>query len=157
MKKQFLLYSFLLISNTAVFSQKRITPAKTPEERLNEAYCTGMFNTIDGTYFDMLNDNAAIGATSYLNILDWLQGRVAGLQVYTTKDGDRLAFIRGRQAGIYVDEMPWYPGSLNALAVSDIAMIKIIKGPFAGGFNNGGGVIAIYTIRGEDEEESDDE
>ena len=29
-------------------------------------------------------------------------------------------------------------------------MIKIIKGPFAGGFGSPGGAIAIYTIRGEE-------
>ena len=38
----------------------------------------------------------------------------------------------------------------------DIAMIKVIKGPFAGAVGNGGGgVIAIYTLKGEDEEEDD--
>jgi outer membrane cobalamin receptor len=52
-----------------------------------------------------------------------------------------------------IDEVWYDPGFLNSLPVSDIAMIKIIKGPFAGGFNSPGGVIAIYTIRGEDEGE----
>jgi hypothetical protein len=40
---------------------------------------------------------------------------------------------------------------LSMLPVTDIAMIKIIKGPFVGGWSGAGGAIAIYTIRGEDE------
>jgi hypothetical protein len=35
-------------------------------------------------------------------------------------------------------------------------MIKVIRSPFYGGFNGGGGAIAIYTIKGEDEEEEGD-
>jgi hypothetical protein len=36
-------------------------------------------------------------------------------------------------------------------------MIKVIKGPFAGAIGNGGGgTIAIYTIRADDEEEEED-
>jgi outer membrane receptor protein involved in Fe transport len=93
----------------------------------------------------------------YLNILDWLQGRVAGLQVYTARNNDRIPYIRNSRAGIYVDEIYRDADFLNSLPVTDIAMIKIIKGPFAGGFNSPGGVIAIYTIGTDDEgEETDD-
>ncbi len=151
--KKLLLFPLILISSIAAFSQKRIPQLKTAEERLNDQYCTGMFSTIDGTYFDMLNDNATVSAGAYLNVLDWLQGRVAGLQIYTTRNGSRVPFIRNSRAGIYIDEVWYDPGFLNSLPVSNIAMIKIIKGPFAGGFNSPGGVIAIYTIRGEDEGE----
>jgi TonB-dependent Receptor Plug Domain len=152
--KKLLLFSLILISSIAAFSQKRIPQLRTAEERLNAEYCTGMFSTIDGTYFDMLNDNATVSANGYLNILDWLQGRVAGLQIYTTRNNTRVPFIRNSRAGIYVDEVWYDPGFLNSLPVSDIAMIKIIKGPFAGGFNSPGGVIAIYTIgTGEEDEE----
>ncbi len=35
-------------------------------------------------------------------------------------------------------------------------MIKVIKGPFAGAVGNGGGgTIAIYTIKGDEEEEEE--
>jgi hypothetical protein len=41
---------------------------------------------------------------------------------------------------------------LNSLSVNDIGMIKVIKGPFAGAIGNGGGgTLAIYTIRAEEE------
>jgi len=49
------------------------------------------------------------------------------------------------------------PSYLNVLSVNDIAMIKVIKGPFAGAIGNGGGgTIAIYTIKANDEEEKED-
>jgi hypothetical protein len=156
--KKFLLSAFVLIllNSTAAFSQRRIALAKSPEERLNEEYCNGMFKTNDGTYFDLLNDNSTISAKGYLNIMDWLQGRVAGLQIYTNRQGDRIPYIRNSRAGIYVDEIMVTPDFLNLLPVTDIAMIKIIKGPFAGGFGGPGGAIAIYTIKGEDEEDEEE-
>jgi hypothetical protein len=151
--KKLLLSAILFTCVSVVFGQKRVAHVKTAEEKLNEQYCSGLFNTIEGTYFDMLNDNTALGAKSYLNILDWLQGRVAGLQVYTLKNNDRLPLIRNSIAGIYVDEVYRDPDYLNLLPVSDIAMIKIIKGPFLGGFDSPGGAIAIYTVGTDDDDE----
>ena len=154
--KKLALLTLVITASLTVFSQKRIARQKTVQEKLNETYCTGMFKTHDGTYFDMTNDNVALSAASYLNILDWLQGRVAGLQVYTRRDQTPVPYIRGSRAGIYVDEIYHDADFLNSLPVTDIAMIKIIKGPFAGGFNSPGGVIAIYTV-GTDDEEVDEE
>ena len=93
---------------------------------------------------------------AYFNILDWLEGRVAGLQVFVSGSGVRVPVIRGSVATIFVDEMRMDALFLNSLPVNDIAMIKVIKGPFAGAVGNGGGgTIAIYTIRGDDEEEEE--
>ena len=100
--------------------------------------------------FDILSDNTTVN--SYFNILDWLEGRVAGLQVFTLRNGIRIPVIRSQQTTIYVDEVPVSPDFLNSLPVTDIAMIKVIKTPFFGGSKGGGGAIAIYTINtGEDE------
>ena len=88
--------------------------------------------------------------------MDWLDGRIAGLRVYNGRGGIRIPVIRGSVATIFLDEMRLDPSYLNILSVNDIAMIKVIKGPFAGAVGNGGGgVIAIYTLKGEDEEEDD--
>jgi hypothetical protein len=149
--KKLVLFALVIIMSIAAFSQTRIARVKTKEERLNEQYCSGLFKTYDGTYFDLLNDNTTLSAKGYLNILDWLDGRVAGLQVYTARNNERLPFIRNSRAGIYVDEIAVSADFLNSLSVNDIAMIKIIKGPFAGAGNSPGGVIAIYTASGEDE------
>ena len=76
---------------------------------------------------------------------------MAGLQIYYTRYGTPVPFIRNTRASIFVDEMPADAGYLNNLPVADIAMIKIIKQPFPGAVGNGGGgVIAIYTLKGDD-------
>jgi hypothetical protein len=153
--KKLLLSAMVLLISIASFSQTRIARVKTREELLNEQYCSGLFKTYDGTYFDLVNDNTTISAKGYHNILDWLEGRVAGLQVYAARNNERIPLIRNSRAGIFVDEIAVSPEFLNSLSVNDIAMIKIIKGPFAGAINSPGGVIAIYTVQGDDEEEED--
>jgi hypothetical protein len=152
MKKLFLIITVIGFSISA-FSQKRIAQVKTKEDLLNEEYYSGLFNTQHADYFDFLDDRVNTSAMGYLNVLDWLQGRVAGLQVYTTRNNLRIPFIRNQRAGVYVNEMRVDYDYLNMLPVTDIAMIKIIKGPFVGGWGEAGGAIAIYTIRGEGEEE----
>jgi len=125
------------------------------EEKLNNEYCTGAFKTHEGTIIDLVNENES--AKSYLNVLEWLQGRVAGLQIYYTRYGTPVPFIRNTRASIFIDEMPVGADYVNNLPVADIAMIKIIKQPFVGAVGiGGGGVIAIYTLRGEDETGDDD-
>lgn len=153
MKKILLSVVILLSGYLAAFSQKRIVSAKTVQEKLNEEYCSGLFNTVDGIYFDLLDNQTASSASGYFNILDWLQGRVAGLQVYTLRNNVRLPLIRNSLAGVFVDEVQVDPGYLNSLPVTDIAMIKVIKGPFLGGFSSPGGAIAIYTVGTDEEEE----
>ena len=154
MKKLLFIISFLIVSQ-AVFSQKRVTPYRSIEDRLNEQYCTGLFKTTDGTYFDLMDDRVYASAAGYINILDWLQGRVAGLQIYKTNSNLSIPFIRNQRAGVFLDEMPVSADWLNALPISDIAMIKVIKQPFIGNFRGAGGAIAIYTIQGGDEDEEE--
>ncbi|HEY0058611.1 MAG TPA: hypothetical protein VGB56_05715 [Flavisolibacter sp.] len=133
-----------------VFAQKRAP--QTREEQLNQRYTSGLFSTPDGVYFDLEGDDNASSAVSYLNVLDWLQGRVAGLQIYNFQ-GRRIPVIRNQRASIYVDEMRVDADFLNALPVTDIAMIKVIKSPFFGGWGGGGGAIAVYTKDGDEEED----
>ena len=156
MKKLFLITTIVAFSITA-FSQKRIAQVKTKEELLNEEYCSGLFNTLHADYFDFLDDRVNSSAMSYLNVLDWLQGRVAGLRIYTSRNNLRIPLIRNQRAGVYVNEMRVDYNYLNMLPVTDIAMIKVIKGPFFGGWGGAGGAIAIYTIRGEGGEEDMEE
>ena len=81
----------------------------------------------------------------------------AGLQVLVSRSGTRVPVIRGSVASIYLDEMRMDASFLNSIPVNDIAMIKVIKGPFVGAIGNGGGgVIAIYTFRGDEEGEEHD-
>ena len=147
--KNLILSTIFLITSTVLFAQTKYT-ALTPEERLNKTYCSGLFSVPDATYFDFINDNATLSANSYFNVLDWLQGRVAGLQIYDVK-GTKLAYIRNMPAAIFVDEIRMDASYLNMLPVMDIAMIKIIKSPFIGA-PGAGSAIAIYTKDGSEEE-----
>lgn len=134
-------------------SYKGSSRPQSAEEKLNEQYCSGLFKSTDGT---ILNAESDISLSGYYNILDWIQGRVAGLQVYTSRSGVSIPVIRGTVPGIYVDEILVSASYLNALSIHDIAMVKVIKTPFFGGFNGSGGAIAIYTFRSEDDEEETD-
>ena len=153
--KKLIIFTIILTLAVPAFSQTKINQPGTREHQLNEQYCSGLFNTPEGIYFDLLDDITAASAKGYLNILDWLNGRVAGLQIYTTRGNTRLPYIRNSRAVIYVDEVQVTPDFMNSLSVNDIAMIKVIKGAFAGGFNTAGGVIAIYTVRGDEDEEDE--
>ena len=152
--KKILLIAALITTTVGAIAQKYTSRAKSPKELLNEKYASGLFKSAEGTVFDI--ENETLGA--YFNILDWLEGRVAGLQVFVSGSGVRVPVIRGSVATIFVDEMRMDAPFLNSLPVNDIAMIKVIKGPFAGAVGNGGGgAIAIYTMKGDEEEEEDEE
>ena len=153
MKRMFALIFGCIIS-LALFSQCYHGSSYTSQkEKLNEEYCSGLFKTYDGTIIDLVNENES--ANSYLNVLEWLQGRVAGLQIYYTRFGTPVPFIRNSRAAIFVDEIPVDASFLNDLPVTDVAMIKIIKGPFAGAIGNGpGGAIAIYTLKSDEDDDS---
>jgi len=153
MKKWFLIVTLAALTIPAI-SQKRIPLVKSKEDFLNEEYCSGFFKTQHGDYFDFLDDRVNTSAMAYQNVLDWLQGRVAGLKIYTTKNNLRIPVIRNQRATVYIDEFRMDYDCLNMLPVSDIAMIKIIKGPFIGAWDGAGGAIAIYTIRGEGSSET---
>ena len=149
MKKSFLILAFTLILATLFGQSYKGSYAASQHDILNEKYCSGLFKSADGNIIDVLNETSA---ATYLNILDWLQGRVAGLQIYKTRTGVSIPYIRGSQARIFVDEMSMDPGFLTMLPVADIAMVKVIKAPFAGSFGNAS-TVAIYTIQPEEEEE----
>ena len=148
--KKILLITTLFTIGISAFTQVNLS--KTPNSRkeiLNEQYASGLFKNAEGTIIDVENENVQ----GYLNILDWLNGRVAGLQIFVTRGGIRVPVIRGSAATIFVDEIQMDPSYLNFISVNDIGMIKVIKGPFVGAIGNGGGgTIAIYTISADEEE-----
>ena|SRR5215204_5685735 len=148
MKKIFLIAA-LITTTLTIMAQTRVNSPRSQKEILNDRYASGLFKNAEGTIFDIENENVQ----TYFNILDWLQGRVAGLQIFVSWSGIRVPVIRGSVATIYVDEMRIDASFLNSLSVNDIGMIKVIKGPFVGAIGNGGGgTIAIYTIRADEEE-----
>lgn len=115
---------------------------KDPKEELNKELATGMFNSMNSTILDLVNENQ--DAQAYTNIFQWMTGKVAGVQISPDGQGNYTATIRGQQAKIYLDEVPIDPSQVKDISVSNIAMVKVIK-------DSGllGNAIAIYTKRGD--------
>jgi hypothetical protein len=149
MKHRFLCLIIILASVAAAAQDYKGSTVKNPEQKLNDEYCSGLFNSTEGTILDLTSETTV---ASYLNILDWLQGRVAGVQVYKNWSGISIPVIRGGVPGLFIDEIQVSPAQLNNISINDIAIVKIIKSPFYGGFNSAHGAIAIYT-KGEEEAE----
>ncbi|QCX53718.1 hypothetical protein [Elizabethkingia sp. JS20170427COW] len=112
------------------------------KKELDDKLSSGMFKSINSTVFDFVNEEQY--AQSYPNIMQWLQGKVAGLTVQSDGKGNLVPYIRNSPAKIYLDEIPTDTTMINGLPVSNIAMVKVLKG--AGLL---GDAVAIYTRRGD--------
>ncbi len=149
MKKIFLLILAGVISAPAFSQVYNGNSSRTLEQKLNDEYCSGLFHSTEGTIIEVGSNNSV---RAYQNILDWLQGRVAGLQVYSSRTGTSIPVMRGGVPAIFLDEMQVNAQTLNMININDIAIVKIIRTPFMGGFNGGYGAIAVYTYGAEEEE-----
>ncbi|MBD3904791.1 hypothetical protein NAL32_10045 [Chryseobacterium sp. Ch-15] len=129
-----------LIEEVKVKAQK-----KDLTKKLNNELSSPLFRSGNETIFDLVNENQS--AQGSQNILQYLQGRVAGLQIQM-QGGNYTATHRGGPMEFFLDEMRVDAGQISNISVSNIAMVKVIKGNFAGSFGGGNGAIAIYTRRG---------
>jgi len=126
----------------AIVTAKKLTRA----EKFNEKYSTGLFRTMDEKLIDLLDDPTAQGS---LDILNYLQGRVAGLQIRNQGYADATASWRNGPVIFYIDEMRVDIQTIKMVPISDIALVKAFPPPFFGNTFGEGGAIAIYTKRGE--------
>ncbi|UFH32833.1 hypothetical protein LNP04_03705 [Chryseobacterium sp. C-71] len=113
-------------------------------QKLNEALSSPLFKSANEMVFDFVNDNNGAGA---INILQWLQGRVPGLQI-SSQGINATATMRGGPVELFLDEMRADASLISSISVSDVAMIKVIRGMFSGSSGGGNGAIIIYTRRG---------
>ncbi|GGH82169.1 hypothetical protein GCM10011379_55650 [Filimonas zeae] len=122
--------------------------AKSPMQILDDKYANGLFKG-DGYQFDVMND---VVAQSSFSVFQYLQGRVAGLQINNTGTGGQpSATWRGSNTSFFLDEMPVDAQQLSNIPMADVAYIKVMRPPFFGSFGGGsGGAIAVYTRRGGD-------
>ncbi len=119
---------------------------KSAKEQLHEKLTSGIFRSQNDISFDFVNEEQ--NAIAYTNILQWLDGRVAGLNVQY-ENGIYVPYIRGERASIFLDEMNFSAEGISMISISDIALVKVMKGPMSFIFGAGaGGVIAIYTAKG---------
>ncbi len=128
---------------------------KTDAEKLDEKYTSGMFSGGDAYTFDLINDPYAV---AMMDIFQYLQGKVAGLQITTGQGpgGAPSLTWRGSKPSLYLNEMQVDESQLQSTPVSDVAMVKVFRPGSGVGFGGGaGGVIAVYTKKGGDEKKSD--
>jgi hypothetical protein len=125
----------------------KANPKSTLDE-MDKRYTSGLFSGGDAHEFDLVNDPFAASA---LNIFQYLQGKVAGLQINSSTNPPSLSW-RGGTPSLFLDEVPATSDMLSTIPVTDIAYVKVFQPPFMGAAGGGsGGGIAIYTRKGGDE------
>lgn len=125
-----------------LIEEVKVTAKKVDKKaELDKELSSGRFSSMNATIFDLVNENQ--DAQTSQNILQWLQGRAAGLTFTMDSSGNYIPSIRGSQASLFLDEMPVDASMISSLPISSIAMVKVLK-------NDGlvGNAVAIYTRRG---------
>jgi hypothetical protein len=118
---------------------------KSKKQLLDEQYTSGFFSAGDAYTFDLSEDMTAQGA---LSILNYLQGKVAGLQITGTGPQVQMSW-RGAVPSLFLNEMSSDLSLIQNLNMSDVAYIKVFRPPFFGAQGGGsGGAIAVYTKKG---------
>lgn len=120
-------------------------------EQMDENYTSGLFRGSDAVSFDLVNDNTALGA---LSIFQYLQGRVAGLQISGATGPGGTPSLSWRQGTptLFLNELQVDASTLQNIPVSDVAYIKAFRPPFFGAPGGGaGGAIAVYTKKGNEQ------
>jgi hypothetical protein len=116
---------------------------KTPTEKLNEELSSPLFSGGDEEVFDFINSESY--KTQSADVMNWLQGKVAGLQIKYDGFGADFYF-RNKKIEIYLDEMKIDTDMLNGINTSNIAMIKVLRDSFLGSAGDGSsGAILIYS------------
>jgi len=103
---------------------------------------------VANTVVDFVND---LSAQSGLNIFQVLQGRVAGLTVSGSPPNMSVQ-IRGSGTPLFIlDGQRIDIDFVSSIQANQVEAVEVFKGPEAAIFGNGanGGVIAIYTKRGD--------
>ncbi|MBO6186001.1 MAG: hypothetical protein J6O88_15180 [Chryseobacterium sp.] len=116
------------------------------KDELNNKLSSPLYRSMSETVFDFVNENQS--AASSQNILQWLQGRAAGLTI-NYENGIPTPYIRQAKANVYLDEMLTDASALTGLSSDNIAMVKIIKDGAIGMSGGGNGGVLIYTKRGD--------
>ncbi len=129
------------------FTLKEVTVnsvVKKKVDRFNEEFASGLFKFGDPIIFDGLEGNQ-LGNS--MDIFNFLQGRVAGLQVKRNDMGGYVLKWREGRVDIFLDEFKVDNEMASYVNTNDIAMIKVFP-PMSGG-PTANGSIAIYTKRGD--------
>lgn len=119
---------------------------KTAVQKADDLYTSGLFKGGDGYSFDLSTD---LTASSAMSLFNYLQGRVAGLQISNAMSSAPTLSWRGGTPDLFLNEMRTDAQGLSSISMSDIAYIKVFRPPFMGATGGGaGGAIAVYTKKG---------
>jgi hypothetical protein len=123
---------------------KVVGKQKTLQEKLDDQMTSGLFKGGDAHIFTTEDDPFAGSAQ---NVLTYLQGKVAGLQISTVGDGS--VTWRGSATSLFLNESNVDIETLQSISMGDVAMIKVFDPPFFGATGGGaGGAIAVYNKKG---------
>ncbi|MGV3767502.1 MAG: hypothetical protein ACO1NW_15315 [Chitinophagaceae bacterium] len=114
--------------------------AITRAQQFNEEYVSGLFRSGNERLISIMDDPSAVG---FFNIFNYLQGRVAGLQIAPTG----AATWRGGGVTFFLDEVRASAQQIANIPMTDIAIVKAYPPPFIGA-TGGGAAVAVYTRRG---------
>ncbi|MBV9960880.1 MAG: hypothetical protein JO072_01420 [Parafilimonas sp.] len=137
-----------LQQGTTLESVTVTTKAKSPLQIMDEKYTSALFSGSDAYQFNVLDDPLARSA---MNVLQYLQGKVAGLTITAPAgiNGTGSATWRGGSPSFFYNESPVDISYLSSINMSDVAYIKVFRPPFFGAIDGGAnGAIAIYTRKG---------
>jgi len=123
------------LSNVAVTAKREAVPRDDPRR---------LYGATGGTVIDFANEPAA---QSGMNILQFLQGRVAGLTI-SGNPPNMTAQIRNSGTPLFIlDGLKVDIDVISTLTSADVESVEIFKGSEAAIFGGSGGAIAIYTKR----------
>jgi len=117
---------------------------KSPAEKLDEEYTSGLFTGQDAYVFDLVNDQSGVG---YLDIFSYLQARVPGLTISITGSTITLQW-RGGHPTLYLNEFQTDASQIRDIPVTSIAMVKVFRPGTMVGSGGGSGSIAVYLKKG---------
>ncbi len=118
---------------------------KSKQEILDEQYTSGLFSGGDSKVILPEDDPAFLSSQTLLN---YLQGRIAGLQV-SPRGAESSITWRGSKTDLFINEITTDASAIENTPMSDVAMVKIFSPPFFGAFGGGGGgAIAVYLKKG---------
>jgi hypothetical protein len=139
MTRLFKLYEGKTLENVVI-----TTKTKTPVQIMDEKYSSGLFAGGDNYQFDIINDKTIIASRT---IFEYLQAKVAGLQINTTSNPPTLTW-RGGKPDLFLNEVQIDADFVSTLPITDIAYVKVFRPPFFSPFGGGAnGAIAVYTRR----------
>ena len=149
MKRKIIL-SILLVGIIFV-TQAQMVFNEEYKRSLDAQYTTGVFKGFNNAY--MLVPDSDPAALSSFTVFQYLQGRVAGLTIDNSYMYSPVVSWRMSATSFFLNEIQVDASVLATVSMNDIGLIKVFRPPFVGARGNGpGGAIAVYTLRGDEDE-----